>query len=252
MNIAQLYEQELNHGANIIWKRMKANPENAEGIYREFIDFVCPDSHAEFLDTIKEGYPSEYEEFINTILETGFIQIHQPPMHDTIGLDGLKEMYKRFNIEKIKLNNIESPVIFGDVYYIKLRHEPVSKHSARSASHLSITGLPAKNNRNYKAGTEHHSSTAIRLGEQEIQNLLLSKDKEQVGKFIRIMSTDSDARHDMIMKLLKEQPFLTQELKVVGSGSNAVIGLKSFFNSIGLDLTKADIEKITNEVNDDE
>ena len=184
------------------------------------------------------------------------IFIHQPPFFGNISLEQLAQAYENFGVEKDQFVNIEEPMVLGTNYYMKLRHEPVSKLSARSAKHLSIGGVPTKNSRGVRTNTEHHSTTPIRLGEQEIQNLLIANSPDELKRFLRMYATDDVSREGAIAELLtRPDPFSSQRIEARGNGSTRpVAGLKALLESIGLRLEDGPIhnESISEQTDDEE
>lgn len=246
-NIGQLYEHSLNHAAACIVRKMRSLPfDEAKTLFIDFMTHISPTRHEVFFEKVRqtdtENDTNYFDSYVHEVMESGEVYINYPPMFDVLGLDGLEEMYSKFDIQFDELVGIKRPQIIGKIYYMKLRHEPSSKFSARSASHLSVTSLPTKNNRDTKNYTAHHSTTAIRLGEQEIENLAMSPKIDRIGEFIKVLSTDEVARESYMRQLVTEAP-LNPELDISYSGSKATMGLKAFINAIGVDLVFVDPEK---------
>jgi hypothetical protein len=96
-----------------------------------------------------------------------------------------------------------------------------------------------KNARGVRAGTEHHSTTPIRLGEQELQNLLIANNPEELKRLLRIYSTDDQSREGAISELLtRADPFSSERIEARGTGiTRPVAGLMALLESIGLELS---------------
>jgi hypothetical protein len=249
LNPAQLYESELNFIADKVADQMRELFNGDDGLQHgdlawdhliRFLEIVSPeqakwmsenvdlDASIDFIDEIVEGREPIY--------------IHQPPFFGNVSLEQLAQAYENFGVEKDKFIGIEEPLILGTNYYMKLRHEPLSKLSARSAKHLSIGGVPTKNSRGVRTNTEHHSTTPIRLGEQEIQNLLIANAPDELKRFLRVYATDDVSREGAIADLLtRPDAFSSARIEPRGKGSTRpVAGLKALLESIGLKLETTD------------
>jgi DNA-directed RNA polymerase subunit beta-beta' len=264
LNPAQLYESELNFIADKVAEQMRVIAKK-EGILLDaydhmlsFLDLVAP-QQAEWMRANVST-----DDAVNVALEIidgkEPIYIHQPPFFGNVSLEQLKAAYEKFEVEKERFVGIEEPLILGTNYYMKLRHEPVSKLSARSAKHLSIGGVPTKNSRGVRTNTEHHSTTPIRLGEQELQNLLIANAPDELKRLLRLYATDDVSREGAIQELLlRGDPFSCDRIEPRGSGTTRpVAGLKALLESIGLRLETgedgdaAPVMTATMEINEDE
>ncbi len=245
MNMGQLFEQELNFIAEEVIKQMKGMPstEDAYQHLKKFLTLVSP-TQAKWIDeNLSEDDKLQMTEEIIGGIED--IYIHQPPFWENISVECLNEAYETFNVNKVKMIGMEDPKIIGHVYFMKLRHEALGKFSARSAKHLTIGGVPGRNSRGVHAKFEHHSSTPIRLGEQEIQNLLISNDSEGLRKFLAVYSTDEAMRAEVIKEIItRPDPFSTEEFKEIEKSiPRPVAGLTALLETIGLELTHEDEEE---------
>ena len=223
-----------------------------------FLEIVSPDQAEWMQANVKED---DAVLLIREIIDGKEpIYVHQPPFFGNVSLEQLKAAYEKFEVEKERFVGIEEPLILGTNYYMKLRHEPVSKLSARSAKHLSIGGVPTKNSRGVRTNTEHHSTTPIRLGEQELQNLLIANAPDELKRLLRLYATDDVSREGAIQELLlRGDPFSCDRIEPRGSGTTRpVAGLKALLESIGLRLETgedgdaAPVMTATMEINEDE
>lgn len=237
LNPAQLYESELNFIADAVAADMrKVDDGTAYGHLVSFLDVVSPQQAAWMRENLGEEEIAALVAEIKSGREP--IAIHQPPFFGVVSLEGLRAAYENYGTPKVKFEGIEEPLVLGTNYYLKLRHEPVSKLSARSAKHLSIGGVPTKNSRGVRTGTEHHSTTPIRLGEQELQNLLIANAPDELKRMLRLYATDDVSREGAIADLLvRPDPFSSERVDPKGSGvTRPVAGLKALLESIGLRL----------------
>lgn len=247
LNPAQLFESELNFIADHVQAGVRERCEQGqpnlgwEHIMR-FLRIVNP-VQATWMEEKVPGWP-EREIHAAEVAAGEPIYIHQPPFFGTVSLEGLRDAYTAFGVERIRFQGIEERMIFGTNYYIKLRHEPTGKHSARSAKHLSVAGVPTKNAKGVRSRVEHHSTTPIRLGEQEIQGLLVANKPAELQRLLRLLATDEVSREGAIADLLlRPDPFSRERLRPHGTGvTRPVAGLRALLESIGLRLeTEAEV-----------
>jgi hypothetical protein len=253
LNPAQLFESELNFIADKVAKQMRDMEDGpAYGYMVSFLDVVSPAQAQWMRDNLDEDTIAALVSEIKAGKEP--IYIHQPPFFGNVSLEQLDQAYDLFGVTRDKFVGIEEPMIMGTNYYMKLRHEPLSKLSARSAKHLSIGGVPTKNSRGVRTNTEHHSTTPIRLGEQEIQNLLIANNPEELKRFLRMYATDDVSREGAIAELLtRPDPFSSERIEPRGSGlTRPVAGLRALLESIGLKLVDGQLVNATTEQNTDE
>ena len=238
LNPAQLYENELSFIADKVAAQMATmGPVEAFEHLMTFLEVASPKQAAWMRSNMTD--PELVQEFVQEIASGREpIHIHQPPFFDTIPLDGMATLYAMFEVHKAQFEGIEEPMVLGTNYYMKLRHEPSSKLSARSAKHLSIAGVPTKNSRGVRTSTEHHSTTPIRLGEQELQNLLIANQPDELKRLLRLYATDDVSREGAIAELLlRPDAFSDAPVEARGSGmTRPVAGLTALLESVGLEL----------------
>ena len=247
MNLSVLFEQELNFMANEIQKRIKIEVlkgEYEEGwrIHQEFLKDINP-KQAEFFEETVGGLPETRDEYLDELAADEHIYICQPPMYGNITFEQFSLVYKKWKIERKKFVGISNPMVLGEIYFMKLRHEPAAKLSVRSAGSLSLTGIPNKNNRGVKNSIEHHSTTPVRLGEQELPNLLISNNPKEIQRLVRMYSTDEGSREFIIKALLTRNPFGTKTRLEPSSKTipRPATGFQSYLNTIGLEITSTDV-----------
>ena len=68
---------------------------------------------------------------------------------------------------KIKVDgewvDIKTPLVIGDMFYMRLKHDAKCKFSARAGGYLSLSDVPSKNNKNFKENRSVYSKTAVRI-----------------------------------------------------------------------------------------
>ena len=257
LNMSQSYEQEINFCTVSIIKRLKseyvATIHTCEKIISElekYMYFFTKRQHQEFVKFTDSLTDEEKLEFVKEVFETETLYIEQPPFYDTVGYEGLNAIYDEFGIEKITVEGIESPMIVGDVYYIKLKHEPFGKMSVRSAKHLSIAGVPIKNSNGFKTNIDHHGSTPIRFGEQETENILTCNHPEAVDKLYRLYATNEKDRANLITTLATQKdPLAIPEVELDDSNSKPASVLRAYLEILGLEIEDEDLDQQSNDSN---
>ena len=258
LNPSQLFELELNFMADEMVKLLSRTVEGkgydeAWNEYCRFMGFLGDESAEQILVEM-DGDESEVKrtrvEFLKEIIEgKEHLYICQPPFFGNISLEQIQQIYRYYTenhegiFRKMELEGKDEPAIIGDVYYMKMKHEPAGKFQARSARHLSISGIPTRNTRFVKGYNDHHSSTPIRMGEQEIEGLYISKHPNEVSRFLRMYSTDEFARRKLIDHLLKDDPFNIGEIEIDEESTTRTGGaIKAYLENIGISL---DMDKET-------
>ena len=145
-------------------------------------------------------------------------------------------------MQKIKIEGVQTPLVYGPLYYIKLKHESVKKLSARSTGMTNLLNIPYKSNERQKKGNALYNNNPIRLGEQETCNLLLLNKPELQNKFIKMYSSSNVFRQSMLTKLLTtdirdiksfEVPLSQEDLV-----SNSTETVRAIFKAIGVDIAQ--------------
>jgi DNA-directed RNA polymerase beta subunit len=239
LNIAQIQEQYINFMASNVLKKMGTATTLQEQA-DEFFDFVkaINKEQYEFLvgeyETMTSG--AKKTEFISSVLGEG-IYIHQPPFFNNTTMEQFEKLFKSkpHLVEKHKFVNIEKPMVMGDMYFIRLKHESSNKASARSTALNNIKYLPSKSTLK-KEKKIIISQTPIRLGEMEVTNLMITKKGQLVEKLLRSYSTSEEDRNNLITDLLVERNPLN--IKIDGGkdySTNRQI-LQKYLNILELDL----------------
>jgi DNA-directed RNA polymerase beta subunit len=209
LNPSQLFEQEINFTSQIIryrMSKMKTLKEKWEYLYK-YVSYVNEreaNEMKEFYNTLDK---KEKEQFINeNIYERIFI--NQEPFWNNISIDDLARIYEEFNIKKYDMKDITQPLVVGEVYFIRLKHEPKDKFSARSVGNNSFKDLPTKS-RTFKDSKLPYSNTPIRLGEMEVTNLggISHNGFEPIKQLLDSYANNSDDRKALITSLLTTNPF---------------------------------------------
>jgi DNA-directed RNA polymerase beta subunit len=205
LNTGQLYEHELNGIANDIILQMKGVSDDEKmTLLLDFIRMANKHQYKEMVKYIRRSDQDTIDTMFKDIKEHGIL-IEQPPTA-TITMKKLAKLYERFNIKKKKVhyydeygNRIEllSPIIIGETYIVRLKHEGESSFSVRSQSLVSSrTNLPIKSNAS-KKGTAMYSDSSISFGNMEISNLLICNDINALDALMRMHSSSVTGRKKM-------------------------------------------------------
>lgn len=243
LNPAQLYELELNFISDNIVRKMKTLPfkEKLSTLF-DYIKEINPAQYKSMVKHFNSLDKKEKVKFIKDTEEKG-IFLHQPPFWGNVSFDRLSEIYDIYDwIEPytcyINGKEIKNKLIIGDSYVLKMKHEPKGKFSARSTSYINMKGTPSKS-LNYKKSQILYSTTPIRLGEMEIDNLLLTQNPDEVVRMASMYSSSEENRHELIEQLLTEDILDLEEVELDNPSDNHNREiLDVYFKALGLQLTK--------------
>jgi DNA-directed RNA polymerase beta subunit len=246
LNPAQLYELELNFISDNIVRKMKETKsltDKAKMLF-DYIMLVNENQAREMMKYFKGLDKQGKINFIKETEEKG-IYLHQPPFWGNVTFDKLSQIYDYYPwIEpyKVYINGKEmrNRLVIGDEYILKMKHEPKGKFSTRSTSYVNMKGIPSKS-LNYKKNQILYSTTPIRLGEMEIDNLLLTQDPDEVVRMASMYSSSEANRHELIEQLLTEDILNLEEVELDDptDNHNREI-LDVYLKSLGLKLTKVE------------
>src|SRR5574344_116218 len=210
MNPAQLYEQFINFMSDHVVREIKklSDPNDKIDLYLSYLKYLDKEEH-DFIEgeTILMNRQQK-EDFIDDIEKNGRY-VHQAPFFDNSSFDNLKKIYKEHPewTTPYKCKGIEKPLVIGDIYFIRLKHESSNKASFVSADTTNNKNQPAKSNLK-KSHKTLFANTPIRLGEMEVDNLLLAKSGSAVATLLKSYSTSKVERESLIKDLLtKPDPF---------------------------------------------
>ena len=188
MNPGQNFETSLNHCGSEIVDHIIANKLNIEEAYDLIYRFIakCSQEQADYIDEKFQNMNKEEQAFyMESIINSGCIQLSIRPLSETMTIDKLREIYKEFPF--IKQNNIEvamvgsdgniryiparRPMVIGKQYIYRLKQYSHEKFSSCSLSATNIRNENTKS-RVKKDHRELHSNTPVRIGNMEVNNLM--------------------------------------------------------------------------------
>jgi len=187
LNPAQIQEQYLNFMGDRLVQVLKdcdGDLYEMEDEYFKFMKIVDP----ELYDFIDMNYVmmnrGEKEAFFNEVIQKG-IYIHQPPFFNNTSMDDFVKIFREmpYLTEEYKFKNIGKPMVMGDLYFLRLKHESGNKTSARATSLSNLKNLPSKSVLK-KEKKILISQTPIRLGRQN--SILPSINSKYAGNSDRL------------------------------------------------------------------
>lgn len=203
--------------------------------------------YSEYLNSI-EG--KELEEVIYEYIEKG-IPMKMEPFFRNVNMYNLSEVAEKFNIVEGKDDRIDTPLIIAPIYYIRLKHQPSGKFSAKSIDSNNMTDLPAKT-KDKKNSISPISNTPIKLGEMEVTNMGIVGSLKPVEDLLDQYANSSSSRKELIEKLLTGNPYDLDTTRTTTKdiGNNNKI-FNSYFKAIGLEYSSEDHEPmdVFNELN---
>lgn len=167
MNPAQLFELEINFIGLYIRNAMKTMDNEARK--EELLIFYdrINQEQAEFTRRFfNEVTDEELDDFFQDIIDKG-IPVHQGPFFNNIDIFDLADLYtfygERLGVVPFKFDDIYNPMILGEMYMMRLKHEPSNKSSIRSTNFSDLKDLPAKD-KQFKEFKSLYPKTPIKWG----------------------------------------------------------------------------------------
>ena len=169
VNPSQLTEQVLNYIMMITRYRMEEMEPVAA---KELLLSVIKDIDAK--NEVQDNY-TVYNEYLNSLDEEDLadainhyikhgVPVKQEPFFRNVNVFDLYEVALKYGIEEGYDDRIDTKFILAPIYYIRLKHEPSGKFSAKSIDNNNMVDLPTKT-KEKKNSTSPISNTPIKLGE---------------------------------------------------------------------------------------
>jgi len=204
LNLSQVQETYINFMSEhlVAWLKEHKDLLEREEEFFKYMKIISP-KEAEFLEgKYYSMNRKDREEFFEDIIKDG-IYVHQAPFFGNPAMEEFKKIFVEMPelCSEYHFEGIERPMVMGELYFIRLKHESSNKSSVRSTSMTNVKNLPAKNTLR-KERRNLISTTPIRLGEMETTNLMVSKRPDLVEKLLKYYSTSEDDREYLIDHLL--------------------------------------------------
>lgn len=235
LNISQCVEMELNYLKNRVRyaiSQLETVEEKKDLLFNKFLKLVDPKLvNSAILKKMYEAMNDD-EKFFQKVVDEGFA-INQPPFWNNINGFGVYRIYEElgFDIEPNNMNFNKIPI--GELYYIRLKHEPDHKLSARSSDNINMSGLPTRTG-DKKSSKAKVSNTPIRIGEMETTNLGMVGSLGPVTDLLMSYANSPKARLNLILSQLTSNPFDIKIKKIESKDSNNKKILKSYLNALGI------------------
>jgi hypothetical protein len=171
LNPSQFREQFLNHIGDkeierLTEQRKKNDLMDMEKEFFRLMEIVNPKERnflwSRYQDIPKADRMSFFDRIIN---DDKCIYFHEPPFWGNTGNDQFRQIFREMPwlCERDRFVGIEKPMIMGELYFMRLKHESSNKFSARSTGLANPRYLPAKSSLK-KEKRILFSNTPIRLG----------------------------------------------------------------------------------------
>lgn len=245
LNSGQCIEQELNWIADLVKNQMihESSYKKKLDILLKFMKLVNKEEYEKILEyTSDMGAKSEeLKEFIDSITNDR-IYIMQSPIHCVSG-DDMYRLYQEYEPQKTRIIYKDDqgyeytsirPVIIADEYILRLKQEPITKFSVRSKSLINPrTFLPIKSTK----ASKHkiiYPDQSNRIGEQELNILMLSNDSDALDYFYRSHSSSVAGRRTTT--LFEDDPDNGFIIDMPSENSRVVDMLNAYLKTMGCRL----------------
>jgi DNA-directed RNA polymerase beta subunit len=186
-NVGQTFELSINHISSAIIDKIikdKLNVNDAYNLIYKFVSMCSTEQAAYMEEKRKEMSDEELMFFVESIIDSGNIQLSMKPISEAYSIDKLNDLYKAFPwIEQNKVEvAIESSdgtmryvparrrIVVGKQYIYRLKQYAEEKYSATSLSSTNIRNENTKS-RVKKDFRELYPNTPIRFGNMETNNM---------------------------------------------------------------------------------
>ena len=247
LNPSQLYEQEFNFISMYIRHYIKEAKtlEEKEDLYFGFIKEINIRQHdfnKKFYDQLSE---EDKWEFMKEAEEA--IYIHQEPFFNDTDFKMLVRLYDKYDFVKpFEFEGINIPLIMGEMYFLRLKHDASGKLSARSTGFENLKNAPSKD-RSVSFNKAVISKTPIRIGNMELLNMLLTSDSKTIGEVLESYSTNEVSKERLLMALLTGDPYdINLDTENIGRNETKKLVDTLFFN-LGLKLEDVEDDEIIDE-----
>lgn len=245
LNPAQLFEISINFIADNIIEKMKeyTTLKPREKLLWQFISHFNERGEATELRKYYDNLSTdEKKQFFEDIYVNG-IYVNLPPISSSKKplFDIISEIYEEFpwiKPYKCYINKwgrrieMMRPLVVGEEYIIRLKQTAKKNFSARSTGYLSQKGLPDKSNK-AKHNQQLYSTTPIKIGRDENNNLSIGLDSYFLAKFHLFYRSSPAARRE-VEKLYTKNPLNFKKFKIKKRFKNRNVEiLSAYFKSSG-------------------
>ena len=217
------------------------NIEDRERLFFEFIKDVDKTTYDVYKSTYDELDEEGKEEFFKEIIEDRIV-ILQKPYFGNMELDNLFKIYDKYEIERVEFDGINKPMVYGELFHMRLRHEPDDKNSQRSVDNVNFTNQPTRTSdaKNYLA---KYNNNAIRIGEQEMLNPNVSGNIDGTKTLTELYAVNPESRNRLHSSLLLGNPFNPKFDLYKKSKNSNTREIDSLFRSLNMEITNRPYKK---------
>ena len=215
LNPAQSYEVSINFICNYIQAKLRTMTKlkDKENLLFDIIGRFNADECRRLKDYYYNDLDTKGKKQFFEDIDTDGIYIHRPPLWEKEAIfEILRQLYKDYDWIKpldVYVNRfgrkikILKPLIIGEMYMMKLKQNSKKGFSARSTGALSKKGVPEKSSK-AKYNQELYSTTPIRIGVDENQNLMIGVPPEIVAKLHMYYRSSVIARKALAKGLMSD------------------------------------------------
>lgn len=237
-NPSALIELELNHVSNVIRHRIsKLDDVNQQKEYLlGYIKDVDKISYDNYVKLFNQLDLSETKEAINEIIKEGIV-LHQAPFFGNIDSEQLRYVFNKYNIKKNRLNISNRTFMVGDLYHLKLKHEPSGKLSAKSLDFNNYSGIPTRTP-DSKKYLSRINNNPLRIGEMETSNMMIGGSIKAINQLTNMYSNNPDMRKRLLVELYTGNPFKinTESIQKRTQNNNTKV-LNAYFSPLNVSMT---------------
>lgn len=258
MNPSQFYEQFINRGAMLLMNRLKVdlttaqyNDQSYQNAFNTIVDY-CADCNPKWGELVRNTHPTlaSQKSLVDDSLKIG-IQIQITPYQKGIEQNWVKYMTDKWNITKSRVTykftdrfgnqrtvTTKQPIMVAPEYWFLLYKMP----------HISCPGIGYVNqyyspiHANALAKMQYPiSQTPIRLGEDEIRNIVQFAGPEVAARTLGMYANSFDAVSQLAEHLIFDKhPSKLDHIEMSTADiirSNSIIGVtKHMFSCVGVDI----------------
>jgi len=252
MNPGQQYEQFINRGNELI-KRRVTEVINSTNNYQQAFDMMVEwarDVNPNYADLIVETHQTMNDkvDLVNDLIRYGyFMQISpfQKGIDQKLVLHlrdkyGIKASPVTYTITDQYMNKrvvtTKNPVLIGGMYTLLLNKIPHQR--VCGIGYVNTFRAAVKSGNKFNTNTPY-AITAIRLGEDEVRNMLATSGGETVAKLLGMYGNNKEALDNLAYKLLNsDHPSRIEDIDMslseIIKGNNMVNVTKHMFSCLGV------------------
>lgn len=216
LNPSQNYEQFYNRMCKLITDRYRRGElGNNSQAFKYITDFIT-DVRAEYGRQIVEDCctPARRDEFLDDVLDEG-IYLVIPPFCKDVNIERIALIAEKYNYcetpvtytyttsdGELKTVTTKRPICIGSKYVYLLCKIPQMQASALEATYINQFAIPTKTKSKEVKSQHLYGVTPLRIGEDEVNILLMSMPPEIVVRFLGIRANCVQATNMLMEKLL--------------------------------------------------